>query len=183
MTRSPVACSGLMYCGVPSESPVCVTRAPPALLTARAMPKSAITGCPACSSMFSGFMSRWITPCLVRVLQRARERDGDPYRLVHGELLLTIDPTSKGLTFDEWHHVEQQPVGFAAIEQRQEVGVLQIGGDLDLGEKPLYAEHCTELRLEHLERDVALVLDVVSEVDGRHAAFSELTLDGVAAGE
>ena len=26
ITRSPVACSGLMYCGVPSDMPVCVTR-------------------------------------------------------------------------------------------------------------------------------------------------------------
>ena len=32
MAFSPIACSGLMYCGVPSERPVCVMRAPPALL-------------------------------------------------------------------------------------------------------------------------------------------------------
>jgi hypothetical protein len=36
-----------MYCGVPSEMPVCVTRAPPAFETANAIPKSAMTGWPA----------------------------------------------------------------------------------------------------------------------------------------
>ena len=40
-SRSPIACSGLMYCGVPSDMPVSVMRPPPAALTASAMPKSA----------------------------------------------------------------------------------------------------------------------------------------------
>jgi hypothetical protein len=35
-----------MYCGVPSESPVCVIRAPPAFEIANAIPKSATSGCP-----------------------------------------------------------------------------------------------------------------------------------------
>ena len=32
-------------------------------LTASAIPKSATSACPSCSRMFSGLMSRWITPC------------------------------------------------------------------------------------------------------------------------
>ena len=56
----------------------------------------------------------------------------------------------------------------------------QIGGDLDLGQKAIGAEHRAELRLEHLDRDVAVVLQVVREVDGRHAAGAELPLDAVA---
>ena len=44
--------------GVPSESPVCVMREPPAVCTASAIPKSATTACPPCSRMFSGLMSR-----------------------------------------------------------------------------------------------------------------------------
>ena len=59
---SAPACSGLMYAGVPSESPVCVIRWPPACCTASAMPKSATSACPSCSRMFSGLMSRWTTP-------------------------------------------------------------------------------------------------------------------------
>jgi hypothetical protein len=45
-SRSPVACSGLMYSGVPSDSPVSVSRVPPAALTASAIPKSATRASP-----------------------------------------------------------------------------------------------------------------------------------------
>ncbi len=38
-----------------------------------------------------------------------------------------------------------------------------------------------EFGLQDLEGDLALVLDVVSEINGRHAALTQLTLDGVAA--
>ena len=60
--RSPVACSGLMYCGVPSERPVSVSRFPPASFTASAMPKSASIASPSWIRMFSGLMSRCTTP-------------------------------------------------------------------------------------------------------------------------
>ena len=58
----PIACSGLMYVGVPTAIPVRVSRSPPATLTARAMPKSATSAVPLERRMFSGLMSRWITP-------------------------------------------------------------------------------------------------------------------------
>ena len=53
----------------------------------------------------------------------------------------------------------------------------------DLLHEPLGAQHGGELRLEDLERDLALVLDVLGQVDGGHAARAELALDGVAVGE
>ena len=59
---SPVACSGLMYAGVPSATPVSVSVSPPAALTARATPKSATRACPDSNRMFSGLMSRCTTP-------------------------------------------------------------------------------------------------------------------------
>ena len=61
--------------------------------------------------------------------------------------------------------------------------MLEVRRDLDLGEEPLDAEHGAELRVEHLERDVAVVLEVAREVDGGHAAAADLALDGVAIGE
>ena len=57
----PVDCSGLMYCGVPRYEPGRVVRGA-AESSASAMPKSATSACPSCSRMFSGLMSRWITP-------------------------------------------------------------------------------------------------------------------------
>ena len=61
-SRSPAACSGLMYAAVPIEAPVAVRCSPPPA-SARAMPKSATSTCPSASSMLSGLMSRWTMPC------------------------------------------------------------------------------------------------------------------------
>ena len=48
--------------------------------------------------------------------------------------------------------------------------MLQRRGELDLLEEPLGAEHGGELRVQHLDRDVAVVAQVAREVDRRHAA-------------
>jgi hypothetical protein len=81
------------------------------------------------------------------------------------------------------HDVEQQVVRRAGVVQRQDVGVLQGGRHLDLAEEPFLAERGRELFAQQLERDLAVVPEVVSEVDGRHATGTELALDGIAAGE
>ena len=61
--------------------------------------------------------------------------------------------------------------------------MLQVGGDLDFLEESLRAERRRELRLEHLERDLSVVSEVVSHIHGGHAALAELSLDAVAVGE
>ena len=61
--------------------------------------------------------------------------------------------------------------------------MLERRGGLDLDDEPLGTEHRRELGLQHLERDVAVVLEVVRQVHGGHAAGAEFTLDGVATGE
>ena len=61
--------------------------------------------------------------------------------------------------------------------------MLQRRGGLDLHHEPLGAEHGGEFGLEDLERDLAVVLQVLGEVHGRHAALAELALDAVAVGE
>ncbi len=50
-----------MYVGVPTVIPVCVSVSPPAIVTARAIPKSASIAREPSSRMFSGLMSRWMT--------------------------------------------------------------------------------------------------------------------------
>jgi hypothetical protein len=57
------------------------------------------------------------------------------------------------------------------------------GEGLDLPHEPLGADHGGELRPEHLDGDLALVAQVVSEVDGGHPALPQLALDPIAPGE
>ncbi len=48
--------------------------------------------------------------------------------------------------------------------------MLQVGRGLDLGEEAFGPDDSGELRPEHLERDLAIVLEVLGEVHGGHAA-------------
>ena len=61
--------------------------------------------------------------------------------------------------------------------------MLQVGGDLDLGQEPFEAEYGTEFGFQDFQRDIAVVLDIAREVDGGHAALAELAFDGVPARE
>src|SRR2546423_1863621 len=61
--------------------------------------------------------------------------------------------------------------------------MLQRGRRLDLLYEPLGAEHGGQLRLEELDGDFSVVLQIVREIDGRHPAFAELAFDLVPAGE
>ena len=60
--------------------------------------------------------------------------------------------------------------------------MVELGGDRDLAQEPLGAERVGEFGVEDLDRHGAVVLEVVREVDGGHAAVAELALDAVAVG-
>ena len=119
----------------------------------------------------------------VGVIQRGREQGDQPDDIVHRQFAFALEPGPQGLAFDVRHDVIQEPVRFAGIEQRQQVGVLQVGGDPDLGQEPLGAEDRGEFGPQHLERDLPLVLQILGQVDRGHPAGAEFPLDPVAVGE
>ena len=55
--------------------------------------------------------------------------------------------------------------------------MLEVGRDLDLVEEPLTTQHRGELRPEHFDGDVAVVLQVVGQVDRGHPAPAKLAAD------
>ena len=57
----------------------------------------------------------------------------------------------------------------------------QVGGGLNLCQEPFSSYYSSRLGLEHLERDLPLVLEVIREVHRSHPALTEFTLDAVAA--
>ena len=59
--------------------------------------------------------------------------------------------------------------------------MLEVRGGFDFSEESLCTHHCSQLGLQDLERDVAVVLEVFSEVDRSHPTLTDLTLDAVAA--
>jgi len=58
-------------------------------------------------------------------------------RLGHRQRAGALEAGPPGLAGNVRHHVVQQPVGRTAVEQGQDVRVLQLGGDLDLGQEAL----------------------------------------------
>ncbi len=62
-------------------------------------------------------------------------------------------------------------------------GVLEIGGGRDLLHEPFGPEDSRQLRSQYFDRHLALVLQVLGQVDRRHAAFAEVAFDLVAVGE
>ena len=172
-----------MYCGVPRDIPVSVIRVPPALLAARAMPKSATSALPSCSRMFSGSDIAVDHPAAMRIVERAGDLVGDPDRVGDRQLLLARQPVAERLPVDVRHDVEEKGVGRPRIEERQDVRMLQVRRGLDLGEEPLGADHGGQFRPQHLDGNPAVVPQVLREVDRCHAAGTQLPLDAVAVGK
>ncbi len=49
--------------------------------------------------------------------------------------------------------------------------------------EPFSAQHRREFGAQHLDGDLALVLQVLGDIDGRHAAFAQVAFDLVAVSE
>src|SRR4051794_22970605 len=114
------------------------------------------------------------------IVQRGGDLTRDPERVADGELLLPGDAIAQGLAFDERHHVKQIRFRLARVEQRKDVRVLQIGGQLDLGQESLGTDHGGKLRTKHLERNLSVVPEVGRQVDGRHTAGADFSVQTIA---
>ena len=115
--------------------------------------------------------------------QRLGDLTDDPDRIVQRELLLPLEPAPQRLPLDERHDVVQQPAGVARVVERQDIGVLEVGGDLDLAQEPVGPDRSGQLRPEDLDGDLAAVPEVLGEEHRGHAAFAEQPLDVVAVAE
>ena len=119
----------------------------------------------------------------MRVVERSRHLDRDTDRVLDRELPLALEPRAERLALDVRHHVEEQLVDRPGVVEGKDVRMLQPRGGADFFEETLAAERGGELGPEHLDRDGALVADVVREVDGGHAARAEFPIEPVPVGE
>ena len=120
---------------------------------------------------------------IVRVLQGAGHFGGDADRVRDRQLPLAGQPVAQRFAVHKGHHVEHGAVHLAGIVQREDVRMLQIGRRADLGEESGAADHRRELRFQHFDRDLAVVLQVVGEIHRGHSAGAEFALDAVAVSE
>jgi hypothetical protein len=115
------------------------------------------------------------------------ERVGDlleqPHGLVDGKLSHAVEPRPQRFALYERHDVVEEPLGRPGIVERENVGVLHLGDDMDLAGEPVGSHRGGQLGAEDLEGDVAVVLEVVRQVHGGHAADPDFTLNAIAAAE
>ncbi len=88
------------------------------------------------------------------------------------ELLFAIQLVPERFPLDVRHHVEEERVRLARIEERQDMRMSQVRRRLDLGQETLGTDDRSQLGLQDLEGDFALVLDVVGQVHRGHAALA-----------
>src|SRR5262245_1480433 len=103
-------------------------------------------------------------PLTVRIFQRAGQGQGYVHRLVDRQLLLAIEPGTQRLSLDIRHYVIEQSVRTTGVEQRQEVRVLQVGRDPNLGQESVCTEKSAELWSKNFQCDFAVVLQVPGQV-------------------
>ncbi len=115
----------------------------------------------------------------MRVGQRVGDLAQDPGCFGNRKLAVADQPLPQRLAFDIGHDIVQETVGLTRIEQRQDVRMLQLGRDLDLAKESIAPHGGSELGPEHLHRDFAMVLQVLREIYGCHAAAPDLAIESV----
>ena len=118
-------------------------------------------------------------PC-VGIGERVGDLAGEPYRLLDGKLGLAVEPDPERLALDEGHGIPEPAGGLARVEQWEDVGMDQLGGEPDLAVEALGPHQGAQLGAEDLERDEPAVAKIPGEIHHRHSAGAELALDIVA---
>ena len=117
------------------------------------------------------------------VSQRVGHRPGDPQRVRQRELGLARQAVPERLALHVGHG-EPEPAGrFTGVVDRQDVRVVEPGGEPDLPDEPLGAQRVRQLGMEDLQGDGAVVPEIAGEIDRGHAATAELALEQVAVGQ
>ena len=116
---------------------------------------------------------------LVGVCQRIHDLTKDPHRGTHRQLPFALELGAERFPLDVRHDVVQETVGLTRVVEWQDVWVSELRGDFDFAEEPLRPQSGGQVRTENLDRNPPIVLQVVGEVDDRHTAGPNLTLDAI----
>ena len=107
----------------------------------------------------------------------------DAARVGHRELALTRDAVPQRLARDIGHDVIEQVVVRARGEDRENVGMLQVRGELDLLLESGGADFARELGWEQLDHDLTVERCLVRQEQAAHPAPAQLLLDPVRVAE
>ena len=175
---SPASCSGAMYAGVPMAIPADVMPVIGiAALRALATPKSVTSACDPCVRMFAGLMSRWMTPRSCANASASTTSCRIRIDFAGAELLLPLERGAQRFPLDVRHRVPQQIALLSGGEERHDMWMLKLRGDLDLSAEAVAIDAGGQLGWQHLHDDVAAEHAVDGHEDAAHAATRQLTIE------
>jgi hypothetical protein len=99
--------------------------------------------------------------------------------ILQWKLFLSNEAVSKRFALDVRHHVVKEPIRATGVVEGQYVNMLETGLDLDLAEEALWSHRCGQVGSQDLDGNVAVMLQVLSEVDRGHATVADLSLNPV----
>jgi len=120
---------------------------------------------------------------LVRVREGIGHFPGNLQGLFDRKRALPPQPVLQRLSFHVRHHVVQETVRFARVDQGEDARVGKTGHDLDLTQESRVAYRSRQLRVQDLQSHLAIVLQVHCQVHRRHPATADLSLDRVPVGQ
>ena len=170
-----------MYAGVPTTKPVPVIRRSVAAAVAEGDAEIGDDRLTLEQQDVLGLDVAMHDAARVGVIERLGHVARDRERRIDGKRSFAIQPLAQRLAAHEGHDIEEMPRRIARIEQRQDVRMAELRRDLDLAKKSLGADGARQLGIEHLDRDLAPMAQVVGQVDRRHSAAANLALDAIPA--
>jgi len=114
--------------------------------------------------------------------ERFTDLRADPNRAREWKALTALELVDERLAAQELHHdVQHAVIGLPEIEDRHDRRVLQPTRQPRLAQKPLRDRtDRRELRMDHLDRDLAIDRELPAAIHGAHAAIAEHATDLVA---
>ena len=119
----------------------------------------------------------------VRIAERLGHVASDAHRLVDRQVAIALEAVPQRLALDVRHREVEQAVRLARVVDGHDPGVGELRHRLDLAVEALCSHGDRDLGAQHLERDEAVVLEVVGEVDPGHRSDAEFPLDAVLGAE
>ena len=107
----------------------------------------------------------------------------DSDRILEGQLPFPIQPVPERFAVHERHDVVEESVSLSRIVHRQDMGMSEASGYLNLPEEPLGTKGDGEFGVQDFDGHLPAVFQVIGEVDRRHATSAKLTLDHVLPGK
>jgi len=101
----------------------------------------------------------------------------------YGQLAVASEPRAQRLALDQRHGVVQQLASLAGGEERDDVGVLERRGQVDLAAEAVQAQAGREVGREHLDHYLPAEAGLLRHEHAAHGAASQLAAEHVTVGQ